>query len=500
MTSYLRRVLALLPLLVAASSASAEFKWSRPEQIAFGVTVSRCETTEPRAMRIAAVKVDLKLSGVAFTGSGRAPEKVYGQPLPEAKTLYNGKGEKFEPAEIRTVRRQVASFFMNCAMPTDKGGRGLDMLVAFNSVPTRPPYSGDYADPRGLVISDGIVVADRPKGRGPMFVVRKNGTVEIADNLVAAEYQDVLVAHSGQTLVRRDGKDVVPADRIVPSSRLAIGLSADKRYLFIVSVDNGVKFERGTGATHHDLNDIFADLGVSDAMVTDDAPSNALVVKDREKGYEILNRFATGAEPGAVFASVGIYLPDKRQKSVPGAPAVVETPAVTAKIQQSRLAVRRDKKPAETVLTGQVRVSLNTDLPRFKRPILNVVALFDVKGEWRYYDALVCDQKIWHGVCLDRDQTPARISNGQPEVTVSVWEKPVYGDPKVGFLHGYGVPVDKAKLVAYRLELWQAGKMLVAYDSDKNAVKRLGAPEDWYVKGKYGGKISYRWPPPKPAK
>jgi hypothetical protein len=36
----------------------------------------------------------------------------------------------------------------------------------------------------------------------------------------------------------------------------------------------------------------------------------------------------------------------------------------------------------------------------------------------------------------------------------------------------------------------------VVHESDQKTVKRYGAPEDWYVKGKYSGKITYRYPPP----
>ena len=129
-----------------------------------------------------------------------------------------------------------------------------------------------------------------------------------------------------------------------------------------------------------------------------------------------------------------------------------------------------------------------------------MAALFDVGGEWRYYDVFVTGQETWSGGCLDHGQTLAQISREQPEVTASAWEKPVYGDSKVGFFRGYGVSSDKAKLVSYRIELWQAGEMLASYESDKAAAKRLGAPEDWYLKEKYKGKILYRWPPPPKGK
>ena len=53
--------------------------------------------------------------------------------------------------------------------------------------------------------------------------------------------------------------------------------------------------------------------------------------------------------------------------------------------------------------------------------------------------------------------------------------------------------------MAYRLEFWQNGALVTSYDVEKSPLKRLGVPEDWYIKGKHPGKISYIWPPP-PAK
>ena len=485
----------LLTAVASAFSAFAGYSWSRPETIGRGVLVSRCETETPRKMRIIAVKVDLKTADLAFTGTGRAPAAEYGKPLDEAKSLYNSKGVKVEPAEKRTARKTVAAFFAGASAPVEKGGRGLDMLVAFNSCQTQPPYAGGYADPRGLVISDGIVVADHPHGRSPLFVVRRNGDVEIADTVMPAEYGDVWLAHSGYALVRRNGADTIAPDRVDAACRLAVGLTPDKKTLYIVSVDDGVSGKRGTGANHHDLNDIFADLGCSDAMVTESAPSSAIVVRDREQGYRILNGYPGAPEPGVVPASIGIYLADRK-----GAQAAAAKPASKAQISvkwspSPRLTVLREKKPNEIVLKGQIRAKISSELPRFKRPVVSVSALFDVNGMWRYYDTILTEPGTHGGGCLDKQYTLAQVSGWQPEVTASSWTQAAFGNPRVGFFRRFGVSADgKTKLIAYRIEVWQNGELVTAFDSDKNAIKKIGAPEDWYVKGKYAGKIAYRWP------
>ena len=44
--------------------------------------------------------------------------------------------------------------------------------------------------------------------------------------------------------------------------------------------------------------------------------------------------------------------------------------------------------------------------------------------------------------------------------------------------------------------MWQNGGLVATNESDQRQLKKLGVPEDWHVKGKYAGKITYRWPPP----
>lgn len=496
----------LVSALVWTLPSSAAYKWSRPESLAYGVTASRCDVEGENKMRLFAVRVDTKATGISFTGTGRAPASDYGKPLAEAKTLNIGE-KRCEYTDIRMVKESTLSFFERCAKPVEQGGRGLDMIVAFTSLSSRPPHSGSFLDPHGLVISDGIVVADHPKGRAPLFVVRRNGSVEFSENLMPAEYDDIVVAHTLRAMIRRAGKDIVAPTSADRYPRLYIGLTADKRYIYIVSVDDGVAPKKGTGANHHEMNEVFADLGCSDAASIDVGATWAVVVKDRKNGARILNRMDVGADPQKSFGNIGIYIADPRaknaaQKAAPGQRpgAAGPEPQVSVRLSQTHLSPYREKPPQrpEMLLKGQVRLNVSSDLPRFKRPILNVVALFDVDGMWQYAGSLVLDQKTASGVNLNREQTPQGISKGQPEVTASAWNQPVFGDSKVGFFKNLGVSADKAKLITYRLEVWQNGALVTAYESDKGAARRLGVPEDWYVKGKYNGKISYIWPPAPP--
>lgn len=491
-------------------SASAAFKWSRPEVVANGVTMSRCDVEDPNKMRILAVRIDTKTPGLYFTGTGAAPAPDFGKPMPEAKTLSVGE-KPCEFTDICMVKETTRSFFERCAKPADQGGRGLDMIVAFTSIASRPPHSGDFLNPHGLVISDGKVVADHPKGRMPMFVVRRNGNVELAETVVPAEYDDIVVAHTLRSFIRRAGKDVVPPERLERYARLSIGLTADKRYIYIVSVDNGEAVKRDTGAHNHEINDIFADLGCPDAASIDVGSTWSVVVRDRKTGPRIINRMDVGADPGKSFGCIGVYFADPKVAAAgqkgggqPVVPTVVPRglePEVSVRFVQTHLSTAREKvgNRMETVMKGQVRLTVASEQPRFKRPSLNIVALFDIEGMWQYAGVLVLDQKTSHGVNLNREQTPQGISKHQPEVTGSSWTQTVFGDHKSAFFKTYGISAEKAKLMAYRLEFWQNGALVTSYDVEKSPLKRLGVPEDWYIKGKHPGKISYIWPPP-PAK
>lgn len=126
--------------------------------------------------------------------------------------------------------------------------------------------------------------------------------------------------------------------------------------------------------------------------------------------------------------------------------------------------------------------------------MLNVIGLFDYNGTWRYYDVLCCDPNESYGILAVKQYTTQQYSNWQPEVDSETWKTIAIGSPKSAFFTGYGIP-DKAKLLLYRLEVWQGGKVIGEYESDPKAAKKLGLPDDWYVKGKHEGKIVYKYPP-----
>lgn len=458
----------------------------RAEILVPGVTLYRADVDDPRSVRLNAVKIDLKAPGIGFTGTGKCPG--YGQPLEEAPSLYV-KGKKVEPCVKRTALETTQAFFERCARPAENGGRGFDMLVAFGAAQGDPPHSKGYACPAGLVISDGVVVSDVSRGKAATLIVRKDGSADIVEKLSPNEYASLAFARSGYRLIRKAGADV-SAQEGSRRGRLAAGLTADRRYLYVVTADTGdLARAASDGVDYHDLNAIFESFGVTDAAAFSFGRQCELVVMDRKNaGGRVLNGY--DAPSVAVQANVGIYRVDakkeaeKQREANPVEAKFVSTP----RLNSSTVGKTR-------VLKGQVKIGYTSEMPRFKRPLVNVVALFDVNGMWRYYDVMCLEPNSSRGGMLRKIHTVDRVSGWQPEVDAATWKTVTIGSPKSAFFTGYGIP-EKAKLMLYRIEVWEAGKTIADFDGgDVRAAKKLNVPDDWYVKGKYPGKIVYVYPP-----
>ena len=468
----------------AALSAGAGPVWVPGETLAPGVVTMTAKTDTPRSLRFFAVKVDMKIADAGFVATGRAVG--WGQPLQDAPTIYDVHGEKIEPADIRTRRETPAEFLQ-------RGGKGA--LFAFPTRATRRPYSGDFADPRGLFVADGVVVRNAKVGRGPVFAVRRSGELELADRIMPAEVPDLLFAQTGDLVIRRDGRDVVSPDRVSVAPCLAIGLSSDRKQFFVVTADDGQKLAWDTGASYHDMNAALETLGVADAISFEHGTSIGVFADGGNGEPRQLNQL--GPKPSAVRAvsCLGVTVGQSARRAPEPAkrhnPAQVEGSFSMPKVS----AVKGKDRGSELTLRLQAKVKLKGNLPRVKRPVLYVSALFEKNGLWKCYDVVLTGQKTSYGINMKPDHTPAAISTWQPEVTLQDWKQPVYGDPKHGLFAGCGISSSSAKLIAWRMELWQNGGLVAFEESDQKPLKKMGVPEDWYVKGKYAGKITYHWPP-----
>lgn len=258
---------------------------------------------EQRLLKGVIMKVDLTLPGLGFTGLERDPD--WGQPMPD----HHPKNPNVQPNTIRTRRVTTTAFML------DRRKRGLDMIVASNSAPWSPwesPFNHKYANPAGLQITDGAVVADNnPNGKRPMLIIWKNGTIDITDTVTADQYDKVWFAQTGFGIIMRDRNgDTNPHGALEP--RLAFALSKDRKSLFLLTVD-GRQPGWSNGANMKDLCDILLDAGACDALNMDGGGSTTLCYWDdkAQKPVVLSHPTSLGSYLRPCGNNMGLYLKKK---------------------------------------------------------------------------------------------------------------------------------------------------------------------------------------------
>ncbi|MBR3220669.1 MAG: phosphodiester glycosidase family protein [Kiritimatiellae bacterium] len=262
-----------IALAVSAGAASFAFAaigpdWSSAERVSDGIALVRLSYDAPRLIKAQAVRVDLSDKSLFFAANGR--DRRWGRPMPDYTNL-----------TVRTRRVTAEEFLANARAPKSLGGRGLDMILAFNTAlwtPCPEPIPTPYAQTHGLNVSEGVVVSsehsDRVKG---IFAIWKNGGADILTApLPPSRIDDAWIAHSGWEVVLRDGKPLFKRNGGSLHPRTAIGLSSDRRWLYVLVVEGrheGVSL----GADYGDLAEIMLSLGASDAVNMDGGGSTELV-------------------------------------------------------------------------------------------------------------------------------------------------------------------------------------------------------------------------------
>ena len=245
--------------------------WSASERISDGIGLISLSRDEPRLIKAKAMRVDLSAKSFFFTGNGR--DARWGKPMPYYTNLV-----------IRTRRVTAEEFLMNARAPVELGGRGLDMVAAFNTAlwtPCPEPTPTPYAQLHGLNISDGEIVSPAPTNRVKgIFVIWKNGGMDILPTpLPQSRIKDAWIAHSGWDIVLKDGKPLFMRDNGGVHPRTALGLSRDRRWFYVLVVE-GRRKGVSIGAGYRDLADMMLSLGASDAINMDGGGSTELVSWD----------------------------------------------------------------------------------------------------------------------------------------------------------------------------------------------------------------------------
>lgn len=267
----------LLRLTVAALAAAASVSpavggdvvdWTDAERVSNGIGLISLSRNEPRLIKAKAMRVDLSMKSFFFTGKGR--DARWGTTMPYYTNLV-----------VNTRRMTAEEFLMNARAPVELGGRGLDMVAAFNTAlwtPCPEPIPTPYGQLHGLNISDGVVVSPTPTNRvRGVFVVWKSGDMDILQTpLPQPRIKDAWIAHSGWDVVLKDGKPEFTRKDTDIHPRTVLGLSRDRRWFYVLAVEGRHKGV-SVGADYRDLADMMLSLGASDAINMDGGGSTELV-------------------------------------------------------------------------------------------------------------------------------------------------------------------------------------------------------------------------------
>ena len=285
-------------LFSVALADYAHVDWSSAERLFDGIDLVRLSYDKPRLMKALALRVDLNNKSLAFTSNGR--DERWGQPM-----------QGYTNLTICTRRMTVEEFMMNARAPVELGGRGLDMLVAFNTAPWTPcpePIPTPYGQTRGFNVSDGVVISDEdaPHFNG-VFVIRKDGSADILPvPLSSDERAAAWIVHTGFAIVLRDGRPLYMNEGDGETHpRTVLGLSRDRRWLYVLSLEGrheGVSL----GADYFDLANIMLSLGAADALNVDGGGSTALMRWDDAANRQV-TCFAQESPPRRNALNLGVY-------------------------------------------------------------------------------------------------------------------------------------------------------------------------------------------------
>ena len=301
---HLLYLLLCLPLFLTA----APIDWERAESLDRGIKLAKLNRSSP-LQRVYVVRVDLQTPELTFTATQR--DSAYGKAMP----IHRDK--KRRAGVIRTKRITTVNFMQQARALFKNGGRELDMVLAVNAAPWTPwpPPEHPYADPIGTNITDGKIITDHPTHAA--FVIYKNGVPAILDKLEKKDFRNIHLAVSGFDVIMLNGK---PTDRAKEHKgrdpRMAYGLSADKRYFFIIAVD-GRQPKWSIGASYSELCGFFRDAGASDAINMDGGGSTSLVYFNKKTGQPVFVNHHANKAQRKVGSNLGIFRRSNRSKHPP---------------------------------------------------------------------------------------------------------------------------------------------------------------------------------------
>ncbi len=245
----------------------------------------------PRTMVCHFVRIDLKTPNIRITGTDRCAD--WGDPMPE---------DYASGYEKRTVREKTTDFLARNRGSKAQGGKARNAVLAWNNAAWSPwvsPYANLWGSPNGPLYSDGIQVSELATGYGThasasvpsgMVAVFKDGTADFIPQMTKAIAKKTWfcvpafvarLVSSGQVPTHGD-TSVDP--------RTAIGVSQDKRYIYLIACD-GRRDGWSSGCDFPSLSTLLVAMGCWDAINLDGGGSSTLCAwNEAANKPSVLNR------------------------------------------------------------------------------------------------------------------------------------------------------------------------------------------------------------------
>ncbi|MBO5668061.1 MAG: phosphodiester glycosidase family protein [Lentisphaeria bacterium] len=266
------------------------FSWKRADTLTDGIKYTHLARTSPRLMKIWAARVDLHKK---FNFHTAKKAENHGEMIPT---------HLHRKLVIHTKRQSTADFM------TQAQQNNIPMVFAVNAAPWSPwdKIPSPYASNLGLLISDGEMVSPARAGR-PSFVVYKDGKIDLRLIAPGEDISNIAQAVSGFDFVLKSGKACGSATGLAP--RTGLGLSADKRFLYLVVIDGRQPFF-SMGCPTLEVGKILAYFGAHDGLNMDGGGSSSFVIWDAATGKARMLNQQPGNRVRGVGASLGISLGD----------------------------------------------------------------------------------------------------------------------------------------------------------------------------------------------
>ena len=286
-----QRLLPLVLTLLFCCTAMAKekwFNWEKSIELFPGIRHVYQDIRKPRIMKLNIVRVDLNHKNIVLKTSGRS--EYWGEMMPDHRNI-----------RIRTRRQSTFDFLLMHRRA------GVNMVLAVNASPWQPhpQFTGTqlYAGNLGLVVSEGLLV-DFPNG-APAFLIMKNGRRMIRHVRKGEDFSGIQLAVGGFSMILTDG---IPGGRNELNSRTAYGLSADTRFLYIVTVDGNIPGV-SEGISTRELADQLKFFGAWNALCMDSGESTSLLMIAKDiRGKDVVHRLNCSSDNLAVANSLGICL------------------------------------------------------------------------------------------------------------------------------------------------------------------------------------------------